>query len=137
MDTTSPINMPFSIIAPNKEWIYKNTKILNKNYIKKLPGPFVFIVEKKGRSLSRNLHFSDERIAVRIPDHEFSDLINKANVPFVMLNIFNNKKAVRSIDKIPWGIKRKADIILDEGFLGGHPSSIIDITNKVAKIIRV
>ena len=30
---------PFSIIAPNKQWISKNFKILNKNFIKKLPGP--------------------------------------------------------------------------------------------------
>ena len=129
-------NVPFSIIAPNKTWINKNLKVHNKNYIKKLPGPFVFIMKKKGRPVSKNLNFSNDKLAIRIPDHSFSDIVKKANVPFVMLNIFNSGRVVRDINNLPWIVKRKVDIILDDGFLGGHPSSIIDITEEIAKIIR-
>ena len=128
---------PFSVIAPNKEWIYKNLKVRNKNYVKRLPGPFTFIMQKKGRSLSRNLNVEGDRLAVRIPNHSFSKLVGKAGVPFVMLNVFSGKRPVRDIKKIPWQIKRKVDVILDDGFLGGHPSSIIDLSNEIAKIIRL
>ena len=78
-----------------------------------------------------------DRLAVRIPDHNFSKLVSKAGIPFVMLNMFSGKRPVRDIKKIPWHIKRKVDITLDDGFLGGHPSSIIDLSNDIAKIIRL
>lgn len=128
---------PFSIIAPNKAWIYKNLKVANKNYIKRLPGPFTFIMKKKGRALSRNLNLEGDRLAIRIPDHDFSKLISKAGVPFVMLNIFSRRKPVRDAKRVPWTVKRKVDVILDDGFLGGHPSSIIDLTGDIARIIRL
>lgn len=128
---------PFSVIAPNKEWIYSNLRVQNKNYVKKLPGPFTFIMQKKGRALSRNLNVEGNKLAVRIPNHDFAKLVTRAGIPFVMLNVFSNGKPVRDIGKIPWYIKRKVDVILDDGFLGGHPSSIIDLSEKIAKIIRL
>ena len=39
------IKSKLSIISPNKQWISKNFEIINKNYIKKLPGPYTFILK--------------------------------------------------------------------------------------------
>ena len=116
-----------SIIPPTKNWIYKNLKIKNKNYIKKLPGPFGFILELKKKIPNQN-----KKIEIKMPSHKFSNLIKKANVPFLAINIINKPL---SIKQIPNKIIRKADIIIDDGHIKRCHSTTIDLTKDIPKII--
>lgn len=129
-------NKPFSIIAPSKEWIYKNLKVSNKSYIQKLPGPFTFILEMKKRATARNVNPGYKTMGIRIPNHPFSNIIKSAKVPFITTSInISGEKPARTIDQIPNSIKKRVDIIIDGGYLPNYPSTIIDLTNLPPKII--
>lgn len=116
-----------AIIPPTKDWIYKNIKIKNKNYIKRLPGPFGFILELKKKIPNQN-----KKIEIKMPVHKFSNLIKKANVPFLAIDIMNKPL---SIKQIPKKIIRKADIIIDDGYIKRSHFTTIDLTKEIPKII--
>ena len=130
-------NKPLSVIAPNKQWIYKNLKVNNKHFIKKFPGPYTYILEIKKRGVARNVNPGSKTLGVRIPDHPFTNLIKMANVPFITTSVkLSGKKPVRDLSKIPKEILKKVDIMIDNGFLHNYPSTVIDLTGKIAKIVK-
>ncbi len=126
---------PFSVIAPSKNWIYKNCHY-KKAYIEKLPGKYTFILKLKRKIFPNNVSFG-KTVGVRIPKHEFCDLIRKAKVPFITTSVNKSgEKNITKIDDISRRIRNKVDYIIDYGPLNGKPSTIIDLTKKIAKIIR-
>ncbi|MDD5254223.1 MAG: L-threonylcarbamoyladenylate synthase [Candidatus Nanoarchaeia archaeon] len=128
---------PFSVIAPNKPWIYNNFKV-NKRYIERLPGPFTFILKVIKKNLvAKSVNFNLDTLGVRIPDNEFTKLVQEAGIPFITTSVnIKNKKPITSIDKIPRKIAKEIDIVIDAGELKNNPSTIIDLTGKIAKILR-
>ncbi len=129
------IKTPLTIIAPNKQWITKNFEILNKNHIKKLPGPYTYILKSKKRPVARNVNPGEGKFRVKIPDHKTHKLIKSANIPFAIANI-NEKRSITNIKQIPWRVSRIADLILDDGSLIKNPSSVIDLTSDIPLIMR-
>lgn len=127
---------PFSIIAPSKQWIHKNFEV-NNAYIQKLPGPFTFILRtKKDRLVSKQVTNNTNILGVRIPDHSFIKVIQKAETPFVTTSVNQSgEPSVTDIKRIPRKIAEQADIIIDAGELSNIPSTIIDLTGKIARII--
>jgi tRNA threonylcarbamoyl adenosine modification protein (Sua5/YciO/YrdC/YwlC family) len=129
------IKTPLSIIAPNKQWITKNFEIINKNHIKKLPGPYTYILKSKKRPVARNVNPGENKFRIKIPEHNIHKIIKSANIPIIKANI-NQKRPTTSIKQIPWKVSRITDLILDEGKLIKRPSSIIDLTTEIPLIIR-
>ena len=128
---------PLSVIAPNKQWIRKNFEVINKNFIKKLPGPYTYILNVKKRAVARNVNPGMKTLGVRIPDHPFTELIKKSKVPFITTSVnYSGKRSARKIKEIPRRILNKVDIILDDGFLPNYPSTLIDLTEDIARIVK-
>ena len=128
---------PLSVIAPNRQWIRKNFEVINKNFIKKLPGPYTYILKIKNRAVARNVNPGMKTLGIRIPDHAFADLIKKAKVPFITTSVnYAGKSPARKIKDIPKRILSRVDIIIDDGFLPNYPSTVIDLTGKMARIIK-
>lgn len=116
---------PLSIIAPSKEWIYQhleaNPDIINKY----LPGPYTLILKKKNPQFLSYVSSSDT-LGIRIPNHEFALLIQKANVPFVTTSVnLAGEKPASSLNEIKPEILDQANIIVNAGILKGNPSTII------------
>jgi L-threonylcarbamoyladenylate synthase len=128
---------PFSVIAPTKKWIYDNLEVKNKNYIKKLPGPFTFIFNIKKKSLAKKINKGLISLGVRIPDHKFSNLIKRANIPFITTSVnYSSQKPIRSIKDIPKSMLKKVDFVVDDGYLHRYPSTLINMTEDMPKIIK-
>ena len=125
---------PLSVVAPSKRWIYNNFHINKRSYIQTLPGPFTFLLEMKNRCVARNLNPGMNTLGVRIPYHAFTRLVQKANVPFVITSL--DRKPVREISKIPRSILRGTDLVIDDGFLANHASTIIDLSGDMARIVK-
>jgi len=127
---------PFSVIAPNTKWIQTSLYAKN-NYLKKLPGPFTFIFKTRKKCVDKSVNFGKKTLGVRIPKHCFADLIKKAKVPFVTTSVnLHGKKPLRDVKNLPKSIASKVDYVIDDGYLHSYPSTVIDLTGKIAKIIR-
>jgi L-threonylcarbamoyladenylate synthase len=123
---------PLSIIAPGKAWIKKHCECGNE--IEKLPGPFTFLYKSdfKGE-FNNNL----EILGVRIPNHEFSEIIEGEGIPFITTSVNKSgEKPAKSVQEIPQEILKFVDFIIDDGPMKGNSSTIIDYSQSPPKVIR-
>ena len=130
-------NIPFSIIAPSKEWIYQNCTIDEqaKEWIEKLPGPYTLILKSKNKHLSENVSPGLSTVGVRIPKHWISKFVNELGIPIITTSVIKHTKGnMTSLKDLDPDIKTSVELILYEGAIKGKPSTIIDLTNN-AKII--
>lgn len=127
---------PFSIIAPSKQWIIKNFEV-NPAYIERLPGPFTFILRaKKEKLVSNHVTTNTNFLGVRIPDHPLTKIIQKAKTPFITTSLNQSgEQPINDIKKIPDKIAKQVNLIIDGGILNCKPSTIIDLTGKIPRII--
>lgn len=127
---------PLAVVAPSKKWIFKNLIVKRKSYIQTLPGPFTFVLKMKKRCVARNVNPGTDVLGVRMPYHPFAKLIQKADVPFITTSItLFGQKPIREVSKIPKSLLKKVNVVVDGGFLVNHPSTVIDITEDMARII--
>lgn len=132
-------SQPFSVIAPNKEWIYKNCEVDDnaENWIKKLPGPYTLILKiKNKKSVAENVSIS-ETLGVRMPNHWFLKVVEKLGIPVVTTSVnLTGEAFMTSLENLPEEIKNKVDYIIYEGEKKARPSEIVDLSYKRIKIIK-
>ncbi len=128
---------PFSIIAPSKKWMTENFKI-KPTFLKKLPGPFTYILEpKKKKLLPRAVLRGAKMVGVRIPKHKLTKLIQKTKKPFITTSVnISGQQHIFQIADIPKPILEKVDYVIDEGVLINPPSTLIDFSQDPPKIIK-
>ena len=111
---------PFSIIAHDKNWIYRNFDV-KKHYIQRLPGPFTFILKQKKIVVPYEVNLGFNTLGVRIPNHPFTKLIQQARVPFITTSVNKTgKDSITKIKKVPRSIQKIVDI-------GSFPGSMIKL----------
>ena len=131
---------PFSVIAPNKNWIVENCFVNDKakEWIDKLPGPYTLIFKIKNKDcIAPNVNFDLESLGVRIPDHWFSESVAKYGKPVVTTSA--NKSGedfMTSLDNLNSEIENQVEFIIYEEEKHGRPSTIVDLTNEEPIIIR-
>ncbi len=127
-------SMPFSIIVPNKEWIYQYCEVGKhaEEWIAKLPGPYTLVLKVKMKGF-----FSDEiapgldTIGVRIPAHWISDIAKDLGYPIITTSV--NKKGasyMTSTENLDADIEQKVELMIYEGEKNGRPSEIIHLENE-------
>ena len=123
---------PFSVIAPNFEWIEENL-IVNYDLKKYLPGKYTIIMKKKNPQFLNWVSNSDS-LGVRIPDNDTCFEIQKSNVPFITTSVnITGQKPITEIRELPKEIKSQVDVIIDSGKLSGKPSTLIINGKKVER----
>jgi L-threonylcarbamoyladenylate synthase len=131
---------PFSVIAPNKDWIFENCEVNEKckEWVEKLPGPYTFILKLKNKdAIAPNVNFDLESVGVRIPEHWFSEAVSKFGKPVVTTSA--NKSGqdfMTSLENLNPDIQKEIDFIVYEDEKHGKPSMIVDLTKKEPVVIR-
>ncbi len=132
--------MPFSVMAPSKQWIYDNCVVDEEveKWINKLPGRYTLILKLKNKkAVSKSVNNSWDTLGVRIPKHWFAYLVQKANVPFVTTSAnISGEDFMTNIDDLDPEITGKIDFMVYEGPKKGRPSKIVDLTKEKTKIIK-
>ena len=133
-------NMPFSIIAPSKDWIRENCVVTEEGekWIERLPGPYTLIFKQKNHDcVAHNLAPGLETIGVRIPKHWISNFVKLTGVPIVTTsaNVTGDDFMV-SLKNLNIDIKNSVDLIIYEGEKKGKPSSIIDLTKEKIEVVE-
>lgn len=131
-------DLPFSVIAPSKEWIKENCEIDEKveQWIEKLPGPYTLILRIKNKNaIADNVAPGLDTVGIRIPDHWFSVIAKVIDIPLVTTsaNVVGDE-FMTSMDNLNIDIKSKIDFIVYEGEKKGRPSTLIDLSKEKEKI---
>ena len=116
---------PLSIIAPSKSWILENLITTKERLDKYLPGNYTLILRKKDSKFLTHASNTDT-LGVRIPKHEFTEIIKKAGAPFITTSAnLTGEKPASEFSEITERVIKKADILINGGKLSGIPSTII------------
>jgi len=116
---------PMSVIAPSIDWIKKNCEVTDDIIKKYLPGPYTLILKKKNQNFLKHVA-SGDTLGIRIPDSEFTKLVEKAGVPFITTSVnFAEQPFAIQISDIHKEILDSADIIIGVGKLDGRPSTLV------------
>ena len=92
---------------------------------KYLPGPFTLILKKKDPEFLKDIS-SNDSLGVRIPDCEFTELVEKAEVPFITTSVnFAGEPFAVKISDIDHDLIDKVDIVIGVGELDGRPSTLV------------
>jgi tRNA threonylcarbamoyl adenosine modification protein (Sua5/YciO/YrdC/YwlC family) len=130
---------PFSIIVPDKEWIFDNCVVneLGKIGLDKLPGPYTFIFKLKNKvGVSWRVSLG-EKIGIRIPNHWISEVVKRLGNPIVTTSAnISGQKNMTSLDDLDEKIAEKVDFIIYDGELGGQASEIWDLSGKRERKLR-
>jgi tRNA threonylcarbamoyl adenosine modification protein (Sua5/YciO/YrdC/YwlC family) len=119
---------PFSVIAPSKNWIREHTEARG---LERLPGPYTLILKKKDPSFLKEASATD-KLGIRIPDHQFWNLVSKAGVPFITTSANQSEKPMNSTPTPLDGV----DIVIDAGPLGTTASRVLDMTGQEPAVLR-
>lgn len=127
------LDKPMSVIAPSPEWIKEHCVVENELIEKYLPRPYTLILKKKDLDFLKEVS-SNEYLGVRIPDCEFTELVEKANVPFITTSVnFAGEPYAIQLSDIHKDMLDKAEIVIGVGKLDGRPSTLIQDGKEIAR----
>ena len=90
-----------------------------------LPGPYTLILKKKHIGFLSHVSETDT-LGVRIPDNDFTKLIQKSGLPFITTSVnLSGKPPLTDLRSLEKSIKDVVDMIIDAGPLSGRPSTLI------------
>jgi tRNA threonylcarbamoyl adenosine modification protein (Sua5/YciO/YrdC/YwlC family) len=129
----------YSVIAPGKEWIWKNTDIakVSREFADTiLPGPYTIVV-KAGPGAPKPVVSKDKTVGIRIPKHPISEIIEEAGIALVSTSVnITSGEPVKSLKDVPEQILRITDLAIDAGEIPGSASRVFDLRDGDVKILR-
>ena len=116
---------PMSVIAPSVDWIKEHCEVIDELLEEYLPGPYTLLLKKKDIDFMKDVS-DNEKLGVRIPDCEFTKLVEQAGVPFITTSVnFAGEPFAIKISDIDSEILDAAEIVIGVGQLDGRPSTLI------------
>jgi len=136
-------NNNFSIVCHDLSNISTYAKVTNNTFrlLKRaLPGPFTFILQATG-DLPKTFQTKRKTIGIRIPDHEIPlKIIEMLGNPIITTSV---KDDIDDIMEYPNEIEvifsqnsEKVDIIIDGGWCGIEPSTVVLAVDDNFEVIR-
>lgn len=138
---TKPMPLVVRDIAMARRFAYidvRTEKILSAIW----PGPTTVVLARKDL-LPSIVTGGKDTVGIRIPDHEFiKNIMDRIDFPITSTSVnISGQQSLRKVDdiiKVFENEKYQPDIILNAGYLPeSHASTVIDLTTRKPKIIRV
>ena len=106
---------------------------------KALPGPFTFIMEATSR-VPRLLSSNKKTVGIRVPDNDIArEIVRRLGNPIISTSIHDEDEIIEySTDPelIYEKYRDRVDIVIDGGYGGNLPSTVVDCTSGDFNIIR-
>lgn len=110
-------------------------KVLKKS----LPGPFTFILESSSK-VPKILDVNKKTVGIRIPDHNIPrTIVSELGNPLITSSIKDDdhiKEYTTDPEEIYEDFKHEVDVVIDGGFSGNIPSTVVDCTGPELVLIR-
>ncbi|MFH1400542.1 MAG: L-threonylcarbamoyladenylate synthase [Nanoarchaeota archaeon] len=131
---------PFSVIAPSKKWILENCilDVQGKEWLSKLPGPFTLVLRLKNvKAVSSSVNGGSMTLGVRIPDHWISGLVRRLQMPLITTSAnVHGGNVMTCEDDVSPALRREVPVMLYDGVVKGHPSTIVRLDKDRPQVIR-
>ena len=133
----------FSFVCSDLSHLSDYTKPLNNTVYRLikslLPGPFTFILDANNK-VPKIFHSKKKTVGIRVPDNNIPrEIVRKLGNPIMSTSIHDEDEIIEySTDPelIYEKYKDIVDIVIDGGYGGNEPSTIIDCTKDEFEIIR-
>jgi tRNA threonylcarbamoyl adenosine modification protein (Sua5/YciO/YrdC/YwlC family) len=133
----------FSFIFHNLSMLSDFTRPISSEIYKlmrrNLPGPFTFILEANN-NIPKLFQSKKKTVGIRIPDEPIIQaIIAELGHPIMTTSILDDDKILEYTSDpeiIHDNFRDKVDIIIDGGFGGNQPSTVVDCTGNEIIIIR-
>lgn len=103
------------------------------------PGPFTFIMEATKEVPRRLLHPKRKSIGLRVPDNVIAQaLLAELGEPLMSVTLIMPGDEYPMIDPydIRESLEHHVDLVIDGGYCGMEPTSVIDMTGDAPTVIR-
>ena len=131
---------PFSIWAPNLNWIKENCQPSKQldGWLNKLPGQYTLITNlKNDKKLPSSLTLNTNSLGIRMPSHWFHEIVQALDFPIVTTSANKTGEGfMTSLDNLHPEIKREIDFIIYEGEKKARPSKLINLIKEEEIIER-
>ena len=133
----------FTLIGRSLSELSIYTKLDNQAHrlIKNLtPGPYTFILKATKQVPKRLMHAKRKTIGVRIPDNRVAlDLLEELNEPLLSSTLMLPDEDMAMMDPYEMNqtLGHAVDLILDGGYCGYEPTSVIDLNEDPPRVLRV
>ena len=133
----------FSFICSNLSHISHYTKQIDNTVYKlmkrNLPGPFTFILNANN-SIPKLFKTNKKTVGIRIPNHNIPlDIVSQLGNPILTTSVKDDDKLLEhSTDPelIHEKLEHLVDIVIDGGYTGNIPSTVVDCTKSEFEILR-
>jgi tRNA threonylcarbamoyl adenosine modification protein (Sua5/YciO/YrdC/YwlC family) len=133
----------FSFICSDLSHISDFTKPIDNSTYKlmkrNLPGPFTFIVNANN-NIPKLFKINKKTIGIRVPNHNIPlEIVSQLGNPIITTSVKEDDKILEhstNPELIYEKLKHLVDIVIDGGFTGIEPSTIVDCTGNDFEIIR-
>ncbi len=103
------------------------------------PGPYTFILNPTREVPKRLLNPRRKSIGLRVPSHPVAHMLLEMLVEPLMsvtLILDDDRLPLSDPDDIAERVGKRADLFLDSGSCGHEPTSVVDLSGDLPKIIR-
>ncbi len=103
------------------------------------PGPYTFILKATKEVPRRLQHPKRKTIGFRVPDNQIAlDLLEAMGEPIMNTSLIlpGESELFMDIEEIREKLDKQVDLIIDAGFCGNEPTSVIDLTGDSPVLIR-
>lgn len=132
----------FTLVCSDLSEISKYAVIDNMNYRllkSRTPGPYTFILEASREVPKRLLNPKKKTIGIRIPDHNVTTaLLNELGEPLMSSTLILPGAEYPMTDpyKIRLKLENVVDLIIDSGFSGHEPTTVVDLMEGQPIVLR-
>jgi len=138
-----PRKLNLSFICYDLSHISEYTKNLPteifKTMKKVLPGPYTFILNSNN-NVPKILHTKKNTVGIRIPDHLVArTIVKELGNPILNASVKDDNEIIQYTtdpEEIYDRYKHLVDIVINSGYGGNIPSTILDCTDNSVEIIR-
>lgn len=132
----------FTLVCRDLSEIATYARVDNRQFrlLKQLtPGPYTFILEATKTLPKRVAHDKRKTIGIRVPEHVVAQaLLETIDEPLISctLQFPGDDEPVSSPDDHRERLDRAVDIVIDGGFCGMVPTTVLDLSDETVRVVR-
>jgi len=135
-------NHHFTLVCSDLSEIGTYAKVSNTDYrlMKMLtPGPYTFLLKATSEVPRRLMNPKRKTIGVRVPDNNIVHLLLEAlGQPIMSCTLLpaGGLETIEDVEAIRQLYEHEVDLVIDGGFCGVEPSTVISLIDSIPEVIR-